>query len=325
MALPAELGSLPGFAGIDACTVLRGERPGASVQLDDTYFEGQLLALDGVDGTAAEKRRSILRNSRDLYDDIHIDIGELTERSLLEASERYWRTLRQVPEITYLEQNFPETVTVAPEWLRIGGELKYGARVYFFGPDGPDALTVVRKNVEAVLADEPATFERYQGGLHGYPDCCVDFFHERDAETAPEWRSVEPYADRVDDAALERGPDARLDDIVAGLDDAFATGDGEDFPVESFFAREFFPEPGCERARERGRRVRDCLTDVFPDALVRDYFGLAFGFSYLSATAVREGGDRRPSPGAFGREHRLFYLPLGYLQRLDQYGSAERT
>jgi hypothetical protein len=93
------------------------------------------------------------------------------------------------------------------------------------------------------------------------------------------------------------------------MDDIFSTPLSRE-EVSGFFAREFFPEPGCETARATGMAMYEDLETALPGDLVRDFFRLNFGIDYLVARTVHTSGDRRPSPGEFGREHLLFYLPL---------------
>jgi hypothetical protein len=305
MNLSHDVGALPAFAALDSYTVLTDRKRGTSIQLDETYFAGQLRALRNFDvGSTADRRIETLEDSRNAYAAIDVEIDSLTERSLREASRRFRHELQAIPEIDYLARSFPGRCFVVPEWLRTGKRLHYGARVYLFGDgDAPDPEDVLSRNIEAILTESFDEFERYQGRLHGYPDCCIDFYQRRSPNApSPEWRAVEPFADRIRDDALGRG-------LAASMDSAFSTPlDREE--ASGFFAREFFPEPGCETAKAIGRAIRgDLKTDLSED-LVRDYFRLNFGIDYLVARAVRAGGDRRPSPGELGREHLLFYLPL---------------
>jgi hypothetical protein len=188
--------------------------------------------------------------------------------------------------------------------------------VYLFREgEAPDPGEVVRENVGAVVEADRERFEGYRGRLHGYPDCCVDRYVDRRPDgTPPEVRSVEPLAERVDDAALAGGPDpsASLADLLPDLlsePAAFA-----------FFAREFFPGPGCERARRRGVRVYDALAERVAEALVRDYFRFNAGWSVLVAEATREGHGAPPAPGALGREHLLLHLPERTVTSPPRYG-----
>jgi hypothetical protein len=312
---PSDVRGLPGLVALDAFAVLDGRRRGSSVQLDETYFDGQLAATRtyGADD-AFESRRRIVRESKRVYDETRIEIDSITETNLMDASEQFRGILRQLPEIELLRQGFPGTCFVVPEWLRRPTGVEFGARVYFFRDgDAPDPDEVIRENVAAVVSDDRPAFERYQGRLHGYPACCIEYFHERDDDPPPEWRAMEPLLDCIDEDAL-RG-DAEPASVEAVLGDPFAHEH-----VHAFFAREFFPEPGCETARDRGRDVRDGLAAAFPPTLVRDYFRINVGWNYLVARAVREGGGGRPEPGALGPEHRLFYLPLAAVLSVDRYG-----
>lgn len=313
-----DLRSLPAFTALDAQTVLDGNRTGASLQLDKTYFSGQLRAVEWFDEPAnpptnRDQRVETLEDSWNAYERIDVDVDALTERALWNSSTRFRRQLQQVPEVEFLQQAFPERCFVVPEWLKTGNRLHFGARVYFFRRDeAPDPDDVVQENIDAVVDGPFETFERYQGRLHGYPDCCIDFYHERSPDApSPEWRSIEPYADRIPDDALPAGQSGSVDDALPEY------GAVEDYPA--FFAREFFPEPGCDTARSKGQGIFDSLSSTMSTRLVEDYFRLSFGYNYLVARAVHTGGSQRPTPGSLGREHLLFYLPLGDLEAMPRY------
>jgi hypothetical protein len=305
---------LPAFAALSGQAVLDGHRKGASIQLDETYFAGQSRALRTADEfSPSERRLAGLRDSKETYERIDVRIESLTEQHLWEASRRFRRQLGTIPEVDYLDRQFPGRCFVVPEWLRTDNRLHYGARVYLFREDdAPTPEAVMRENVEAVVADSFEAFERYQGRLHGYPDCCIDFYQNRSPDSpSPEWQSIAAFADRIHEAALEAGPSGSIDDVVPEFLDAEAE--------YAFFAREFFPEPECETARTKGRAVYDALAAVVDERLVEDYFRLTFGFNYLVAQAVHTGGNRRPNPGDLGREDLLFYAPLGELTTLPRY------
>ncbi|MFO8114271.1 MAG: hypothetical protein R6U01_02740 [Halorubrum sp.] len=307
MASHSDVHALPGFVAMDALSVLRGGRRGASVQITDGYLAGQRTVLEAVDPPiSTDDRSAICRESRRICEDIHIDIDTLTEGNLREASVRFRRLLQRLPEVSYLERHYPETCFVVPEWVRTPGEVRYGARVYFFADDAPDPESVMDENIRAVTDESPESFERYQGSLHGYPECCIDFYAgaTRSPETDPESQSIAPLEERVRDDRLERGSPLSwsFDEVLRGFFD--------DPQSYAFFAHEFYPEPGCETARRRGVEIYETLAGALPEPLVRDYFRFNFGWSYLMAKAVRDGADETPEPGRFGREHALLYLPL---------------
>lgn len=316
MTVREEIRALPAFTALDGNTVLAGHRAGASVQIDSTYFRGRSRALQTFDGIAdaeREQRLTALMESWRRYEDIDVGIDSLTERNLSEASSRLCRQFRDVPEVDRLARQFPGRCVVVPEWLRTGNRLHYGARVYFFRDgDPPTPDDIVRNNVDAIVTDAFDAFERYQGRLHGYPDCCIDFYQRRSTDVpSPEWRSVAPLVERIRDAGLGRGVSASIDDVLSPFPDG-----PEGY---AFFARDFFPEPGCDAARTLGRTIYDDLSSTLPGRLVEDYFRLAFGLNYLVAHAVHTGDDRRPPPGELGREHLLFYLPLHELLTVSRY------
>lgn len=309
-----DVDALPAFVALDSYSVLTGQRRGTSIQLDETYFTGQLGALQNFDiGSAADQRAEILENSRRTYAGIDIELDSLTEENLWDASTKFRRKLQRVPEVSYLTQNFPGQCFVVPEWLRTGKRLHYGARIYFFGDENPpEPEDILRENIEAIVADSFETFERYQGQLHGYPDCCIEFYQNRSPDApSPEWRAVEPFADRIRSDALGQG-------LALSMDEIFSTTPGRE-EISGFFTREFFPEPGCETAKTKGRTIYEDLESAMPEDLVRDYFRLNFGIDYLVAQAVHQSGDRRPEPGEFGREHLLFYLPLREVLTMPRY------
>jgi hypothetical protein len=313
-----SLRSLAAVTALDAQTVLAGNRPGASLQLDKTYFSGQLRALERFDASTdpiqnRDERVQTLEDSWNAYGRIDVEVDTLTADALWNSSTRFWHQVRQIPEVEHLRNAFPGRCFVVPEWLKTGNRLHYGARVYFFrSDDGPEPDAVLQQNIDAVVDGPFETFERYQGQLHGYPDCCIDFYHERSADApSPEWRSVEPFRDRIATDALEAGPSGSIDDALP----AFSECDG----CAAFFAREFFPEPGCDTALATGEAICDALSSPFPTRLVEDSVRLTLGYNYLVARAVHTGDSQRPTPGALGREHLMFYLPVDELAGMPRY------
>lgn len=305
-----SVAALPTFSALDVRAVIEQKRRGASIQVDESYFRGQDLAIEAV-GTASTltDRRNIVSQSRRFYDQIQVDFDSLTRDNLISASTRFRQLLQRLPEVQYLKQVFPETCFIVPEWLRTGGEVKYGARIYFFRDDtAPAPSDILQRNIEAVVADDRADFEQYQGYLHGYPKCCIEYFstHERQKKTGPELEAVEPIENYIDDDVIaeHQACSASIEDIVDGI---FETPQ-----AYAFFAREFYPEPGCEQARHRGVSIYETLSNTYPEALVKDYFRLNAGWSYLmaKATAPEQMSAKRPVPGSLGREHLRFYLPL---------------
>ncbi len=313
--------ALPAFTALDTHAVREGERRGASIQLDTRYFRGQELALQAVgDGSTLTERRDIASRSRDVYDQVRLDLDALTRETLESASAKYRRVLQQIPEVQYLKRNFSETCFVVPEWLKAGGNVNYGGRVYFFrDEDAPEPTDVLQRNIEAVVDDDRARFERYQGILHGYPECCVDYFTDyvRGEETGPELEAVETIADRIDDEMISDDVDrsVSIEEITDGLFEIPQT--------YAFFTREFYPEPGCERARRRGVSIYETLRETYPGALVDDYFRINVGWSYLMANATAPETEQadRPFPGSLGWEHLLFYLPLSVALATPRYRS----
>jgi hypothetical protein len=313
-------GEMPTFLALDHDAVLAGERRAASIQLDESFFAGQTRALaefeDRVDARASDQasdRLRRLRASQRRYEAIDVGVESVTAEGLWDASRRFRDELQQLPVIVHLKRECRGRCFVVPEWLKSGDRLHYGARVYLLRPDDsatPEA--VIGQNVEAVLDDAPEAFERYQGRLHGYPECCIESYHTR-APTAPspEWRAVEPYAGLLRDDGLERGASVSIDAVVPAFDEW-----GGKY---GFFAREFFPDPGCAVAESMGRDVFGALTADWPDRLVEDHFRLRFGHAVLVARAVHAGASTGPQPGDLGREHLLFWLPPSVVTADERY------
>jgi hypothetical protein len=297
------------------------KRRGASIQLDNSYFRGQELAVDTVEAASRlTERQDIAAHSRQLSNDIRLDVDSLARDTLRAASTQFRELLRQLPEVRYLRQRSPGTCFVIPEWMRSRGKLNYGARIYFFREDDAPAPTdVLERNIEAVVTGDRAGFERYQGALHGYPECCIDYFsgHERGETTGPELDAVEQITEYIDESAMPDGdtPSIPIGRIVEGI---FQTPQ-----VYAFFTREFFPEPDCDHARHRGIAIYDTLCDTYPERIVRDYFRINAGWSYLTAKATvsENRSTKRLSPGSLGREQLLFFLPLSVT--LDLYQNGE--
>lgn len=314
-----SVAALPTFAALDAQAVLKNERRGASIQLDETYFRGQELAIDTVGGAQSlTGRQNIASQSRRFLRQIQIDINSLSRENLRSASVQFRDLLQQLPEVNYLREQFPGSCFVVPEWLRTPNELKYGARIYFFREeDSPVPTDILDRNIDAVVTDTRGKFEQYQGALHGYPECCIEYFSgsKRTEKSSPEVRAVEPIASSIDESQMLEGHETHqisIDDCIDGL---------FEMPhVYAFFAREFFPEPDCDEARRRGIRIYDALSDAYPEPVVKDYFRINAGWSYLTAKATTpyRTNSSRPSPGALGREHLLFYLPLAVTTQLYQ-------
>ncbi|WP_280536813.1 hypothetical protein [Halopenitus sp. POP-27] len=316
--------ALPAFAALDVRAVMEEERRGASIQVDNEYFRGQELAVDAVETVSSlTERQRIASQSRQVYDQIQIDFDSLTRENLKSASTRYRDLLQQLPEVRYFKQQFSGTCFVIPEWLRTPQRVNYGARIYFFREDDAPAPTdVLDRNIDAVVTGDRGEFEQYQGALHGYPECCIEHFSEceRTEEMGPELEAVEPVADHIDTSEISKNgeiPSTSIDTITDGI--------FESPHVYAFFAREFYPEPDCDQARHRGISIYDTLRDVYPEPVVKDYFRINAGWSYLMAEATTPDtkGSSRPSPGSLGREHLLFHLPLAVTTRLYQNGKKD--
>lgn len=319
MPVNEDVSGLPALVALDARTVLEAERRGASVQLDETYFRGQIEAIDALETPdTLERRRAIADQSRQRFARLNIDFDELSRETLESTSVDFHRVLTDVPEVQYLRAQFPGRAVVVPEWLRSDDRVQYGARLFFLQEDDPlEPQDIVHRNIDAVLSQDDASFERFLGDVHGYPECCGEYFSAQDRGEGPppEVTATEVLGDYLDTEALspKSGNPASIRDVVDGLfeaPDAYA-----------FFTREFFPEPGCPTARRLGTRIFDLLTDAFSTPLVKDFFRINAAWSYLMAQGLRADGDSdgRPPPGSLGQEHRDFYLPLSAVSQLPAY------
>lgn len=312
--------TVPAFLALDSAAVLAGQRRGTSVQLDDSYFLGQQQAIAAaaedeseLPNANLEARMETIQSSLTDLRTVDIEIDSLTETALRRASSEYRKRLQELPEVDFLKHHYPGQCFVVPEWLQTGKYLNYGARVYFIDEEDPvNPDDVIEANIESVLNEARDEFELYQGQLHGYPECCIEAFQDRSPEEPPpEWRSILPFADSIDEAALGGGPSVSIDDIVEPFE--------KDDERYAFFTREFFPEPGCGTAATLGQDIYDALCNATTQQLSDDYFRLTFGYDYLVALSVLNGDSERPRPGTLGREHLLYYLPLRDLQSYPRY------
>jgi len=311
----SDVENLPGFSAIDALAVLNGDRNGSSIQITESYFEAQRRSIDElapVDGL--EDRLGIIQRSRSVWNNISVDFDSLTEDALGEASTKLNEILQQLPEAQYLQQHFPGTSFIVPEWLRTEVEIKFGARVYFFGSDGPEPEEIVRKNIKSVMADDDE-FTQYQGRLHGYPECCTEYFANWGSTSdPPEVNSVTPIEKHVNDEVVDEI------DISVSLGEVMSDFFGEPHSY-AFFAHEFYPEPECDVARRKGVAIYDSLTELLPENIVRDYFRVNFCWSYLMARDV-ESHTGSSSSKRLGREQFLMHLPLRLLVGQQEYASV---
>lgn len=317
MASPDMVKGLPTHLALDVLSVLTDVRPGASRFLDAQYYTNQLRALDPLDGGGAVGRRSkLLRESRDLWETVSVDFDSFSESALHEATRKLTGIVRELPEVNFLRNNYPGTVLAVPEWIRTDNGINYGVRVHFRPAGDPlAARELTETNIDAVAEDDMPAYRDYLGELHGYPDCCMAAFRAHsDADRAPEWRSIAPYESCVNDEQLGLSASASVDDLLDGfLDRPGAYG---------FFAREFFPHPGCDTAAGLGVEIYDALAERLPDPLVRDYFRLNFLHAYVLTKSLLRNDGSRPEAGALGTEHRYFSLPLAPTLALSRYATT---
>lgn len=312
MEIPQGQGVLPGFLALETLPVLWGCKSGASIQLGDDYYEGIAKSLNALDHDMTD-RRQIISESRKIWNDLQININQIEGTVLFQKSTRLRNVFQQMPEVRYIESAFPGESFVVPEWARNDDGIKYGPRLYFFRKDNSSSPSeILRHNINAITDDTIEEFKRYQGHLHGYPDCCIEYFNEHlNDAPPPEWRSVEPLVSQLHSEALNSGQNLSLDDL---LPDFFDYEYGY-----AFFSRKFFPHPNCDRAQNHGSEIYGELTDEIPDSLVDDYFRLNYLDCYKTARVVKQGAEYRTTPGEFGIEHLSFSLPFTSLLSLSRY------
>ena len=303
-----SIDGLPGYVALEALPVASDVKPGASIQIDNSYFSIRLGALDRINAEGrVDDRVEMVRDSYAALNRADISVGGFDENEIHDASLDLMESYRNVPEIERITRSFPGNSFVVPEWIRGDGYLDYGARIYFVGNDSIDEEDVLEVNIEAVVEKDRERFERYQGEIHGYPDCCIDYFHERD-DTSPERRSVEQI-----DLGAEQQTDP--DEPTISIPDSY-------FEMDSsyrFFSKEFFPEPGCSEATQKGRKIYDYLDRKLPTGLVRDYFKTNYLYGRKVAELVETKGERRPGPSKMNDTFTELYLPLKLVSRLPRY------
>lgn len=305
MGSASSVGALPTVAALEALPVLEGVRRGASVQVSSRYLGNRISVLAAVDRETFPERIQGLQRSRRILEDASASVDAVSVDELVDAGEALRETYLEMPETERLRSAFPGDTVVVPELLGTAGGIRFGARAYFFPPgDGPHPMEIVRRNVEAVVDDDRAAFERYKGRLLGYPERCVEHFVERAAAAdPPEVRSVRPLESAVRAGLIGARRTPSIDEIVPGLlrkDYAYA-----------FFSRAFFPRPGSEEARERGEAIYETLVDAVDEPLARDYFRLNYALAYVVArNTVAHERREFPPVGALGEEQSYLYLPL---------------
>ncbi|WP_136715656.1 hypothetical protein [Halorientalis salina] len=319
----AAVASLPTIIALETASVRTGHRRGASVPIDRSYLRSieqaaRAYASASGDGGRSTERIETVTQSRLLLQTTEVSVDAVERASLRDAADRIREVADRLPEVELLRTAYPGETVVVPEWLRYGRSVEWGLRVYFFrAGDAPAPETILDRNLDAVVEGTRAEFERYQGSLHGYPDCCIEAFQERaSAGDRPEARSVAPLADCVDEDTLQAGRNS-IEEVLPGYfesDRAYA-----------YFAREFFPEPDCRSARERGRAVFDAMTRHFDTTLVEDFFRLNYASCYAEATTLSTASvaasATRPGASDLALEHQLCYLPLATTLSMPRYDS----
>lgn len=144
----------------------------------------------------------------------------------------------------------------------------------FFREDSaPAPDEIIQRNIEAIMDDKRDDFAQYQGRLHGYPDCCIEYFssYNRTRDAAPEVEAVEPLTNAINNDIIQDDSNSSTS-IEEFFEEIFEIPD-----IYAFFAREFYPEPGCNQARQQGISIYDVLCDGCPEELVNDFFKVNVG------------------------------------------------
>ncbi|WP_231186755.1 hypothetical protein [Haladaptatus sp. DYF46] len=311
----AALSSLPSFVALETAPVLMGRKDGASIQMSDRYFENQLSVLRSLDGASFTDRIESLSQSYETVQDASIHLDSLSVGTLEHAANNVHETYRSMPETKLLRSSFPGDCLTLPEFVRTGGNgIDFGLRAYFFREgDAPDPEDVIHRNVVGVVEETEREFERYQGGLHDYPDCCIDAFMDRSPDAdAPEVRSVEALSCVREERIGASG--VSITDILPGF--------FEEPHAYSFFSRKFFPESDCVTAQECGRDILEGLTAAFPDRMARDIFRLNYALCFTLAHSLTPEGGELPRVGSLGTEHVYASLPLKNALSVPRYRSS---
>lgn len=290
MTLPGKTEQLPAFVALATLPVLAGAKRGTSVQLSTTHFENWITVLTGLDEERTQAQVEALRDARAFVGDLNITVESVATEPLLTAAEGLQEELRDLSAVADLRARYPGDCVVVPEFLRTETQISVGARLYFFRADkAPSASEILRRNVTNVVEDDQRAFKRYQGALHGYPDCCIEQFTDRQpGSPSPEQRSVRPLDSHIHDHLLGTSPDVSIQQIVP-----------EFFELESAYAfcsRKFYPGPECRTAQRFGRTVFETLTTEFEldETLVRDHYRLNFALCVHLAESLATGPGEPP-------------------------------
>lgn len=306
---PADVASLPAFAAFEALPALAGVRPTASIQFDRTSLKAQAAMLAQVPFEWATERAAVVRATLDRFDELDVDVGSIDEETLMDASQTVRERFEDLPEAQALCEKFAGEVVVVPEWFRDGTAVHHGVRL-ILAPAGaaPDAEQLVRNSVRAATTGSRRRYQEVLGDLLGYPDCCVAFFADRGGQP-PEWRSTASLRSLVNVDALQAAE--HLEDVLPGFTDRPA--------AFAFFAREFYPEPGCDQAVSRGRQVHEVISEAAGEQVADDFLRLNYLYGLRLAMTVAKGGGGRPELGDLGPEHGYLYLPFRHLDVVERY------
>ncbi|WP_433629352.1 hypothetical protein [Halomicrococcus sp. NG-SE-24] len=302
--------NLPAVVALEALPVLTGTRRSASIQLSEKYLENRIAVLSALDIDPTSERIDALRRSRRLLD-TEVSIESFDADAFLEAMNELRETYRRIPEVTFLQENYPGTCIVVPELVRNRNKIEFGARIYFHPEDhAPKPREIVRRNVTAIVNDDEHAFDRYKGRIHGYPECCIASFAERNSES-PERRSVASLETQVRADSIGTDANVSIEDI---LPDFFATP-----AAYSFFSRQFYPEPQCHAAQSRGEEIYEELSNELSEVVARDHFRLNYALCYTVTASLGRGNGELPAVGALGTEHIYHYLPLKNALSIPRY------
>jgi len=128
-----------------------------------------------------------------------------------------------------------------------------------------DIETMIDLNLREARLESVSEFARYDGILHGYPQCCTEaFVQRRGSEIQATLRVLKKPNNR---------PPSHEGSLMKREDALYMLGES----VYQFFSEEFYPcslvtGEQCTEATNVGKEVFNCVKSVLPDIVAQDFF-----------------------------------------------------